>query len=368
MKTFCKLVMISTALFYTIKTSGNVKMPIRTKQFIERSNVDVKKMEGLDNVVLIEGAFGEYKLKSSVWLKRNDFKYLKEVWMVYTEYSKTGKFNQEQLNNKRVEELLRLFPSLENDTNIKWDDLVINGINSADSAKNQFHGFVLVFKYPGAEPTLGNVLERHRDWDSIIVVADVTTSMLPWLEEVMVWLDRNMSKTRIDRFVYFNDGDGIADNSKVIGRTGGVHSDTSKKYTSYIQGVRKYLVMGIGNIDNEENVLEALIEAQKHVGPGSQLILLADNFSTPRDTALIDSLHFPVKVIACGALQYDLNPSLVNIAYRTKGSIHTGLNDVKDFKNGWKPTPYQPNLVLNKRFYSPRGRQMECKNCVGSFN
>ena len=238
----------------------------------------------------------------------------------------------------------------------------IAGLNNLDTAKEQFHGFVLVYDYK-AEPTLGPVLDRHKNWDSIIVVVDVTTSMLPSLLEVNKWLDLNYKNKQIDRFVYFNDGDGIPDYMKRLNATGGIHTDTSSDYATYMKGIKKYMVMGLGNMDKAENVLEALIYAQKFAKPGSEIILLSDNNSSPRDTALIDSLTIPVKVIACGAEGCDLNTSLINIAYRTGGSIHTGTSDVRDFKNARRVKDREIIINIGSKKYITKGRSLKCINC-----
>jgi hypothetical protein len=334
----------------------------RTLQIIDRSYADINMLNGLYNVRLLPCSFGQEKFVDSVKFETVDKKDLSEIWLIYSGFSVNEKFNQDQLNNKRIAELKKKLPYLNSASKIKWTDMKIAGLNNLDTAKEQFHGFVLVYDYK-AEQTLGPVLDRHKNWDSIIVVVDVTTSMLPSLMEVNKWLDLNYKNKQIDRFVYFNDGDGIPDYMKRLNSTGGIHTDTSSNYSTYVKGIKKYMVMGLGNMDIAENVLEALIYAQKFAIPGSEIVLLSDNNSSPRDTALIDSLKLPVKVIACGVDGCDLNTSLINIAYRTGGSIHTGVSDVRDFKNAKRPKDREIIINIGDKKYITKGRSLKCVNC-----
>ncbi|MFM9026955.1 MAG: hypothetical protein ACKOQ6_03055 [Bacteroidota bacterium] len=340
----------------------------RPKTYFEKDSLDPRSLLNLGKVELVSTKFGSSEMESNLNFEKFPSDSVREIWMIYTDYSGRPGFDQEKLNRDRINKLYAKLPWLKKYPNIRWQDMVYKNLQNRDAASGCFHGFVLVYKQTTAEPTLGPVLKRHRDWDSVIVVVDVTTSMLPWLQEVYFWLYDNMHNTQIDRFVYYNDGDGRADDTKLIGSTGGVHSDTSKDYHTYITGIRKNLIMGFGNMDIPENTLEALMEAQRYASKGSVIVLLADNISTPRDTALIDSLKFPIKVVACGAVRSDINPSLVNIAYRTGGSVHTGLTDIINFKEVRRSPDSRMPIVVNKKKYFPVGRQMKCSDCVSIKN
>lgn len=348
---------IFTFLFFTSVAQE------RTLQIIDRSYADINMLNGLYNVRLLPCSFGKEKFVDSIQFNNIDRKDLSEIWLIYSGFSTNENFNQDQLNNLRIAELNKKLPFLKSTTKIKWTDMKIAGLNNLDTAKEQFHGFVLVYDYK-AEKTLGPVLDRHKNWDSIIVVVDVTTSMLPSLMELNKWLDLNYKNKQIDRFVYFNDGDGIPDYMKRLNATGGVHTDTSSNYNTYVKGIKKYMIMGLGNMDIGENVLEALITAQKFARPGSEIVLLSDNNSSPRDTALIDSLKLPVKVIACGVNDCDINTSLINIAYRTGGSIHTGISDVRYFKNAKYPKEKEIIINIGPKKYITFGRSLKCINCT----
>ena len=59
----------------------------------------------------------------------------------------------------------------------------------------------------------------------------------------------------------------------------------------------------------------------------NELILIADNSACVRDYRLCDSIHVPVKVILCGTPN-GINPMFINLAARTKGSLHTIEEDI----------------------------------------
>ena len=89
--------------------------------------------------------------------------------------------------------------------------------------------------------------------------------------------------------------------------------------------------------DSPENDMEALLKAQKKLGTGSEIILIADNYSEVRDMALISKLTAPVHIILCG-YEGAINEDYLEIAYKTGGSIHTIEQDIFDLlqkvKNG----------------------------------
>jgi hypothetical protein len=84
--------------------------------------------------------------------------------------------------------------------------------------------------------------------------------------------------------------------------------------------------LGTGG-DLVENDLEALIHAAKSYSTAGQIILIADNSSSPRDMQLIDSLSVPVRIVLCGALQ-GVNTSYLDLARATGGSVHTIEEDL----------------------------------------
>ena len=74
--------------------------------------------------------------------------------------------------------------------------------------------------------------------------------------------------------------------------------------------------------------------------------MVADNWANMRDTALISEVKLPVKVVLCGA-QSSINTQYIDLAYRTKGSIHTIEEDIVDLL---KVTEGK-DIIINKKRY-----------------
>ena len=62
----------------------------------------------------------------------------------------------------------------------------------------------------------------RNSWDSVVLVVDVTCSMDPYVEEYLLWTTLARNERRLLGCVFFNDGDGRADSTKVLGAAGGV--------------------------------------------------------------------------------------------------------------------------------------------------
>lgn len=67
--------------------------------------------------------------------------------LVYTAYKESPDFNQEALNNNRIEQLKRLLPQVSAD-NPSWTWVEQEGAETREEAKAYFHGFVLHFGNP----------------------------------------------------------------------------------------------------------------------------------------------------------------------------------------------------------------------------
>jgi hypothetical protein len=58
--------------------------------------------------------------------------------------------------------------------------------------------------------------------------------------------------------------------------------------------------------------------------------LIADNYSDMRDIELVYELDLPVRVIITGLNNNSVNEEYLELAYRTKGSIHTLEDDLEN--------------------------------------
>lgn len=85
---------------------------------------------------------------------------------------------------------------------------------------------------------------------------------------------------------------------------------------------------GMGG-DLPENNVEALMKALEIYPKTKKLILIADNFASPRDMSLVKNIGVPVHVLVCGGTI--LNEDYLDLAYQTKGSISFGGKEYTDF-------------------------------------
>lgn len=168
---------------------------------------------------------------------------------------------------------------------------------------------------------------RFRDtWKDKVIVVDVTGSMDPYVDQVLVWLAMQLIENETSRYVFFNDGDGTPDAGKVSGETGGFYSINSTDIDQVMKTLYAAEKAGRGG-DVPENDLEALLYSTRYLGNSSELILVADNTSPVRDAMLLNRLDVPVRIILCG-LTGEMNTEYLDIAYHTEGSIHTIEEDI----------------------------------------
>lgn len=171
--------------------------------------------------------------------------------------------------------------------------------------------------------TLYRMRER---WKHKVVVTDLTGSMSPYMDQVILWHALQLVQGEENRYVFFNDGDAKPDNQKPIGQTGGIYFTDKAGMDQLLETMTQTARAGYGG-DGPENDLEALLEgAARKTGP-DELILVADNYSDVRDIELLTQLKVPVHIILCGS-EHGVNEDYLEIAYRTRGSVHTIEEDI----------------------------------------
>lgn len=180
---------------------------------------------------------------------------------------------------------------------------------------------------------------NRKEYDSAVYVMDVTCSMDPYIEEYLLWLSLANNAERVLGGVFFNDGDGRADSTKVAGSTGGIYLVPRD-----MKGITETLVNTISqgcSGDDPENDLEALLFAETEYPQAKQLILIADNNSAVRDIELLSLLKKPVHVILCSPTPINANnpphEDYVSIALATNGSISSLNEDLRLLKNELTP-------------------------------
>lgn len=176
-----------------------------------------------------------------------------------------------------------------------------------------------------------NVLKRNKEWKNKLIVADLTGSMYPYAQQISTWLKLHFLKdTTSQHFIFFNDGDKKRDEDKKIGSTGGVYHCKAKTVEELIATMEFTIKKGQGG-DAPENPIEAIIFGLNKSGKVDDVILIADNWAKARDIKLLSRIKVPVRVVLCGVYEgMEINEDYLNIAYKTKGSVHTIEQDITD--------------------------------------
>ncbi|MCZ8284678.1 MAG: hypothetical protein O9353_04410, partial [Bacteroidia bacterium] len=77
------------------------------------------------------------------------------------------------------------------------------------------------------------------------------------------------------------------------------------------------------------NVIEAILYGLNKSGKVDDIVLIADNWAKARDIKMLARVKVPVHVILCGVYEgMEINEDYLNIAYKTKGSLHTIEQDI----------------------------------------
>ncbi len=166
---------------------------------------------------------------------------------------------------------------------------------------------------------------RRNNWNNFVMVCDVTGSMSPYTAQIFAVLPAVVENRRCKGFMFFNDGDKKPTADKKDLKAGGLYWTRAMRFDSAYFTARKCMANGDGG-DLPENNVEALIVAEK-INPGGELVLIADNWASPRDLSECDKINSPVHVILCSA-RSGVNPDYLFLARVTNGSIHTRDQDV----------------------------------------
>jgi len=160
------------------------------------------------------------------------------------------------------------------------------------------------------------------NWKNAALVCDVTASMAPYSAQLLSWLKNQFTAkdTAVVRYVFFNDGNNRKDISKRTGTTGGLYSFRPASFDDVLDQLGSAMRAGTGG-DLPENNVEALLKAEADCPYCESLIMIADNYATPRDLSLAVQLTKPVNIIVCGASPA-LNEAYLNLARTTKGTLH----------------------------------------------
>jgi hypothetical protein len=166
---------------------------------------------------------------------------------------------------------------------------------------------------------------RRNGWTNYVMVCDVTSSMSPYTAQIFAAMPSVIENRKCKGVMFFNDGDGKTSNQKRMGKSGGIYFTRELRMDSTWMLARKCMARGNGG-DLPENNVEALLQAEKS-NPGGELVLVADNWASPRDLSMCDELTQPVHVILCCA-RGGVNPDYLFLARVTGGSVHLRDEDI----------------------------------------
>lgn len=236
--------------------------------------------------------------------------------------------------------------------------------DSRDAAKEMFHGLVVYYDEPSPlltmeeevapetmekldyrikqvaeiiyqedeleDSTALTILQRHSDWDQMLVVMDWTGSMYDYGASVLLWHRLNLHRASVRRFVFFNDGDDTPNYEKKIGETGGIYLLETESIDSLLLTMNKVRRGGNGG-DGPENDVEALKAGIEHFEGYEQVVLIADNRSDVRDLEMAKELNKPIRVVLCGVTDSKpIHEEYLTLAYQTGGSVHTIEEDIAE--------------------------------------
>lgn len=210
---------------------------------------------------------------------------------------------------------------------------------------------LLLAPRPPADSTILKIFNRN-PLTSALVVMDVTSSMSPYMVELLRWVNARATPRSIEYVVCFNDGDKQDDITKQINQTGGIYGE---KYTSGRQTatlIRKTMAKGNGGGDMQENPCEALLRGIHEPPFCKDVILIADSWAPMRDTALISNIRKPVHIVICGK-RLGIHPDYVKLALVTGGSLHFENEDIPSLE----PLKEGKEMEINHcTYYYTRGR------------
>ena len=170
------------------------------------------------------------------------------------------------------------------------------------------------------------ILDRTH-WEKTTIVGDVTGSMYKYTAQLLLWVKTNPIGNSAKNFVFFNDGDNMPDKDKKTGSTGGIYYKACNSYAE-VETLMKATMLKGGGGDYPENNIEALLKAEKVFPETDFQVMIADNWAAIKDKALWNQLTKPVRIVVCGATEFNVHIDYLNLARKTRGSVHLMESDL----------------------------------------
>jgi hypothetical protein len=373
-----KTIMLFICFVSVIKVNGQFRVNSNFNVVMDTINLKQYKVPELDkefDLIKLAVGFGDFEILNKAELKKIKNAAVVSVDLVYTQFPEEENFKE--LNSNRLEYLHLHLPELFTNSAIQWRLVAQHGCSSASKAASMFHGFVIVYR-PGptletaraerkefkvlvrgkkslGDSTIFKILKRNKNkFNNAAIVADFTGSMSPYIIQLLVWYELNFSTNKFSEFVFFNDGDLMLDEKKVVGKTGGLYYCDSKNRDTVLNKALECISKGFGG-DLPENNLEAVLFALNKNPNIKEIIMVADNYATPRDLALVNKIKVPIHIIICGN-NMGINPRYLEIAHSTKGSLHTIEQDIDrlmDLQDGKTIKIGKQEFILQKGKFIP---------------
>ncbi len=300
------------------------------------------------------------------WDGRN--KQVYEVDLVFSAYPKKKEewiTDYQSLLNSRINELIKLEPTLGSDTSVRWNLILQTQCMNEAQAKRLFHGAVLRFRNihslhsnqdeqpvlrenkpgdltaeqnlvegivygvsPIEDSTILHTLGRN-NWGKMLIVTDWTGSMYQYGAQVVLWHRLHFDENKIKLFTFFNDGNRKIDRQKRVGNTGGIFNCPPDNFEHLLKTMNTVMKLGNGG-DIPENNLEAVIKGLRMAKDVDEIVMIADNHAGVRDMSLLSQIKRPIRIILCGLrCGTPIHPHYLEIARQTRGSIHTIEQDIE---------------------------------------
>ncbi len=341
--------------FFALQAQSKVKYEVVKIPFF--------KPDYLFGEVILEMDYASSKIKNpEEWDISNNGK-IKAINIIYSDYPKIKDkwiTHYDTLLNRRIRSLQTLIPNIHelsdssvftDKPKVKWTLTLETNCETEKEAKALFHGIVITYKkkvpvhviknykvitkiieqdLDFKDSVVYNVFERNNQWYNMLIINDWTASMYTYGAQVLLWHRLNPSDDKIKNLLLFNDGNHKKDENKDMGETGGFTFLEAYNFKEIYKAVRFTMLNGRGG-DIPENDVEAILYGiEKSNNAIKDVILIADNSSGIRDKILITKITKPIKIIICGKDKSAIHPDYLELAYKTKGSIHTIEEDIVD--------------------------------------
>ena len=334
--------------------SGNIRLlfPKTPKVFLTKRYAPDE-----ENTIHLKMAYGSQKISNPRdWSSIQKEARAKQIDLVMTLYPsdlENWKEDFENLIQQRLSNLTDLDSNLLMDCTIKWNLILQDADSTAYHAKKRDHGVFITYKKLPTKKhkqqyasvlqkcssrisakvegeKLTKITERNKDnWKKMLIITDCSGSMMPYGTEVFLWHMLKYNKKNVSQFAFFNDGE---TGSSEIGHAGGIHMIKIKDHQKIGQAIKYVNDIGYKNFDSPENDLEAVIYAMDRAYNYDEVILIADNNSAIRDFKLVKQIKHPIRIVLCGLdMENNIHPDYLELAFLTKGSIHTVEKDIENF-------------------------------------